>query len=137
FFIYKDPIFVSQDILTSTTHQQSLADAGSETRPLILERGNYIPWASHFRRYLNRKRENRKWLNKAIDEGPYVFKDFTPPDCQSPRLQTKDDLTRDDLKHYNAEIEAMNLLLISILNDIYNSVDACTTSQAIWQRVDD
>ncbi|GKC22012.1 hypothetical protein Tco_1024162 [Tanacetum coccineum] len=121
---------------TSTTHQQSLADAGSETRPPMLERGSYIPWASHFKRYLNRKRENKKYLNKAIDEGPYEFKDFTPPDSQPPRLQTKDDLTGDDLKHYGAEIEAMNLILISIPNDIYKSVDACKTTQAMWQRVE-
>ncbi|GJT59038.1 hypothetical protein Tco_1002571 [Tanacetum coccineum] len=51
--------------------------------------------------------ENRKWLNKAIDEGPYVFKNFTPDDSQTPRLQTEDDLTGDDLKHYEAEIEAI------------------------------
>ncbi|GKA85024.1 hypothetical protein Tco_0806678 [Tanacetum coccineum] len=102
----------------------------------MLERGSYIPWASHFRRYLNRKRENRKWLNKAINEGPYVFKDFTPPYSQSPRLQTEDDLTGDDLKHYEAEIEATNLILVSIPNDIYNSMDACTTAQAMWQRVE-
>ncbi|GKC36813.1 hypothetical protein Tco_1049197, partial [Tanacetum coccineum] len=121
---------------TSTTHQQSLADAGSETRPPMLERGSYIPWASHFRRYLNRKRENRKWLNKAIDEGPYVFKNYTPLDSQTPRVQTEDVLTGDDLKHYEAEIEAMNLILISIPNDIYNYVDACTTAQAMWQRVE-
>ncbi|GJZ01444.1 hypothetical protein Tco_0519405 [Tanacetum coccineum] len=68
-------------MLTSNTHQQSLADAGSETRPPMLERG-------------------------------------------------------DDLKHYEAEIEAMNLILISIPNDIYNSVDACTIAQAMWQRVE-
>ncbi|GJZ89014.1 hypothetical protein Tco_0660796 [Tanacetum coccineum] len=120
---------------TSTTHQQSLADVGSETRPPMLERCSYIPWASHFRRYLNRKREKRKWLNKAIDEGPFVFKDFTPFDSQTPRPQTEDDLTRDDLKHYEVEIEAMNLILISIPNDIYNSVDSCQTAQAMWQRV--
>ncbi|GKA54917.1 hypothetical protein Tco_0753866 [Tanacetum coccineum] len=53
---------------TSKTYQQSLADAGSETRPPMLERGSYIPWASRFRRYINRKKENQKWLNKALDE---------------------------------------------------------------------
>ncbi|GKC30277.1 hypothetical protein Tco_1037571 [Tanacetum coccineum] len=121
---------------TSNTHQQSLADAGSETRHSMLERGSYIPWASRFRRYLNRKRENKKWLNKAIDEGPYEFKEFTPSETEEPRMQTKEDLRGDDLKHYEAEIEAMNLILISIPNDIYNSVDACTTTQAIWQRVE-
>ncbi|GJV54818.1 hypothetical protein Tco_1455823 [Tanacetum coccineum] len=66
----------------------------------------------------------------------HVFKNFTPENSQTPRLQTEDDLTGDDLKHYEAEIEAMNLILISIPKDIYNSMDACTTAQAIWQRVE-
>ncbi|GJY72877.1 hypothetical protein Tco_0477308 [Tanacetum coccineum] len=83
-------------MLTFTTHQQSLVDVGSETRSPMLERGSYIPWASHFRRYLNRKKENKKWLNKEIDEGPYEFKDFTPFDSKPPRKQTEDDLTWDD-----------------------------------------
>ncbi|GJR89532.1 hypothetical protein Tco_0213543 [Tanacetum coccineum] len=48
----------------------------------------------------------------------------------------EEDLKGDDLKHYEANIEAMNLILISIPNDIYNYVDACTTTQAIWQRVE-
>ncbi|GJX53838.1 retrovirus-related pol polyprotein from transposon TNT 1-94 [Tanacetum coccineum] len=119
---------------TSNTHQQSLVDAGSETRPSMLERGSCIPWASRFRRYLNRKRDNRKWLNKAIDEGPCEFRIFTPSDTEAPRMQKEEDLRGDDLKHYEVEIEAMNLILISIPSDIYNSVDACTTAKAIWQR---
>ncbi|GKB36991.1 hypothetical protein Tco_0881933 [Tanacetum coccineum] len=116
---------------TSNTHQHYLADAGSETRPLMLKRGSYIPLVSRFRRYLNRKIENRKWLNKAIDEGPNEFKDLTPSETEAPRKQKEE-----DLKHYEVEIEAMNLILISIPNDIYNSLDACTTAQAIWQRVE-
>ncbi|GJS34309.1 retrovirus-related pol polyprotein from transposon TNT 1-94 [Tanacetum coccineum] len=120
----------------SNAHQQSLTDAGSENRPSMLERGSYIPWASRFRRYLNQKRESRKWLNKEIDEGPYEFKVFTPSETEAPRMQKEEDLRGDDLKHYKAEIEAMNLILISIPNDIYNSVDACTTAKVIWQRVE-
>ncbi|GJT72120.1 retrovirus-related pol polyprotein from transposon TNT 1-94 [Tanacetum coccineum] len=92
---------------TSNTHQQTLADVGYETRPPMLERGSYIPLASRFRRYLDRKRENKKWLNKAIDEGPYEFKNYTPLDSQTPRMQTENVLTRDDLKHYEAEIEKL------------------------------
>ncbi|GJY02951.1 hypothetical protein Tco_0361103 [Tanacetum coccineum] len=72
-------------MLTSNVHQQSLVDAGSKTRPPMLER--------------------------------------------APRMQREEDLKGDDLKHYEAEIEAMNLILISIPNDIYNSVDACTTAK--------
>ncbi|GKA92088.1 integrase, catalytic region, zinc finger, CCHC-type containing protein [Tanacetum coccineum] len=121
---------------TSNTHQQSLADAGYKTRPPMLERGSYIPWASRFRSYLNQKKENKKWLNKAIDEGPYEFKEFTPSESEPPRMQKEEDLKGDDLKHYEAEIEAMNLIIIAIPNDIYYSMDACTTAQAIWQRVE-
>ncbi|GJW62666.1 gag-pol polyprotein [Tanacetum coccineum] len=101
----------------------------------MLERGSYIPWVSRFRRYLNRKRENRKWLNMEIDKGPYEFKEFTPSKTEPPRMQKEEDLKGDDLKHYETEIKAMDLILISIPNNIYNSVDTCTTSQAMWQRV--
>ncbi|GJZ48553.1 retrovirus-related pol polyprotein from transposon TNT 1-94 [Tanacetum coccineum] len=77
---------------TSTVHQQSLADAGSETRSPMLKR--------------------------------------------APRMQREEDLRGDDLKHYEVEIEAMNLIPISIPNDIYNSMDACTTVKAMWKRVE-
>ncbi|GJU02957.1 hypothetical protein Tco_1113295 [Tanacetum coccineum] len=63
---------------TSNVHQQSLDDAGSETRPSMLER-------------------------------------------EAPRMQKEEDLRGDDWKQYKAEIKAMNLILISIPNDIYNS----------------
>ncbi|GJV35529.1 hypothetical protein Tco_1408006 [Tanacetum coccineum] len=89
---------------TSKTYQQSLADAGSENRPPMLERGSYIPWASRFRRYLNRKRDNRKWLLKALDEGPYEFKNFLPEGSTIPRLQTIENLEGDDLLLYDAEM---------------------------------
>ncbi|GKC79242.1 hypothetical protein Tco_1130016 [Tanacetum coccineum] len=121
---------------TSKTYQQSLADAGSETRPPMLERGSYIPWASRFRRYINRKRENQKWLNKALDEGPYQFEMFIPNNSTVPKLQTAEDLQGDALLHYDAEIELMNLILLSIPNDIYNSVDACTSAKDMWKRVE-
>ncbi|GJU73074.1 retrovirus-related pol polyprotein from transposon TNT 1-94 [Tanacetum coccineum] len=121
---------------TSKTYQQSLADAGSETRPPMLERGSYIPWASRFRRYINRKRENRKWLNKALDEGPYQFEMFIPNNSTVLKLQTAEDLQGDALLHYDAEMELMNLILLSIPNDIYNSVDACTSAKDMWKRVE-
>nr|GEW40250.1 hypothetical protein [Tanacetum cinerariifolium] len=95
----------TRDVSTSNTRQQSLADADSETRPSMLERGSYMTWAICFRRYLNQKRENKKWLNKAIDEGPYEFKNYTPLDSLTPRMQTEEVLTVDDLKHYEVDRE--------------------------------
>ncbi|GJW21864.1 integrase, catalytic region, zinc finger, CCHC-type containing protein [Tanacetum coccineum] len=106
FFVYNDPIFESQEISTSNAHQQSLADAGSETNLRCLK-------------------------EEAIYHGI-----FFPSETKAPRMQKEEDLQGDDLKHYEAEIEAMNLILISIPNDIYNSVDACKTAKAMWQRVE-
>ncbi|GJY32925.1 integrase, catalytic region, zinc finger, CCHC-type containing protein [Tanacetum coccineum] len=124
------------DMSTSKTYQQSLADAGSETRPPMLERGSYIPWASRFKRFLNRKRENRKWLLKALEDGPYVFRNITPTGSTIPRLQEVEDLQGDDLLYYDAEMELMNMILLSIPNEIYNSVDSCKTAKEMWARVE-
>ncbi|GKB70974.1 hypothetical protein Tco_0932386 [Tanacetum coccineum] len=95
-------------MLTSNTPQQCLADAGSDTRPLMLERGSC----------------------------PYEFKNFTPSDNENPRMQPEEDLRGDELKHYKTEIEAMNLILISIPNEIYDLVDSCNTAKSIWERVE-
>ncbi|GJY46364.1 retrovirus-related pol polyprotein from transposon TNT 1-94 [Tanacetum coccineum] len=121
---------------TSKTYQQSLADAGSKNRPPILERGSYIPWASRFKRFLNRKRENRKWFIKALEDGPYVFRNITPTGSIIPRLQEIEDLQGDDLLYYDAEMELINMILLSIPNEIYNSVDSCKTAKEMWDRVE-
>ncbi|GJU66472.1 retrovirus-related pol polyprotein from transposon TNT 1-94 [Tanacetum coccineum] len=91
---------------TSKTYQQSLADAGSKTRPPMLERG------------------------------PYQFEMFIPNNSTVPKLLTAEDLQGDALLHYDVEMELMNLILLSIPNDIYNSVDACTLAKDMWKRVE-
>ncbi|GKF44990.1 hypothetical protein Tco_0131542 [Tanacetum coccineum] len=114
---------------TPKTYQQSLVDAGSETRSPMLERGSYIHWASRFKRFLNRKRENRKWLLKVLEDSPYVFRNITPTGSTIPMLQEVEDLQGDDLLYFDAEMELMNMILLSIPNEIYNSVDSCKHGQ--------
>ncbi|GKD60771.1 copia protein [Tanacetum coccineum] len=53
-----------------------------------------------------------------------------------PRLQDIEDLQGDDLLYYDAEMELMNMILLSIPNEIYNSVDSCKTTKEIWARVE-
>ncbi|GJT28176.1 hypothetical protein Tco_0908451 [Tanacetum coccineum] len=52
-----------------------------------------------------------------------------------PRLQDVEDLQGDDLLYYDAEMELMNIILLSIPNKIYNSVDSLrvTRNQAVIQ----
>nr|GEX85334.1 hypothetical protein [Tanacetum cinerariifolium] len=92
FEFWIDPFIDSQTMLSTSAHQQSLADVGSETRPSMLERDH-------------------------------------PPEEQ------KEDLTGDDLKQYEANIKAINLILIFVPNDIYHSVDACENEKDMWDRV--
>nr|GEV98028.1 integrase, catalytic region, zinc finger, CCHC-type, peptidase aspartic, catalytic [Tanacetum cinerariifolium] len=54
--------------------------------------------------------------------------EFAPP---PERPETEDDLASDDLKQYAADIKAMNLILISIPNDICIYVDSCQTANEI------
>ncbi|GJX07689.1 hypothetical protein Tco_0195621 [Tanacetum coccineum] len=61
---------------------------------------------------------------------------FIPNNLTVTKLQTAKELQGDALLHYNAEMELMNLILLSIPNDIYNSVDACTSAKDMWKRVE-
>nr|GEX49139.1 hypothetical protein [Tanacetum cinerariifolium] len=61
---------------------------------------------------------------------------FVPSDLRVPKLQIAEDLQGDALLHYDAKIKLMNLILLSIPNDIYNSVDACTLAKDMWKRVE-
>ncbi|GJZ49798.1 hypothetical protein Tco_0603988 [Tanacetum coccineum] len=64
----------------TSTHQYSLADAGSETYPPTLERRSYVPWASWFMMYIKRKKDARKFLKSSIKVGPYRFKEIPATD---------------------------------------------------------
>ncbi|GKD31733.1 hypothetical protein Tco_1242511 [Tanacetum coccineum] len=120
----------------TSTHQQSLADARSETRPSMLERGSYVLWESWFIRYIERNKDTRKFLKCLIEEGPYKFKDISATATTTiTTTQKEDDFTGDDLKQYELDIKAMNLILLSIPNDIYNSMDACETTKDTWDKV--
>ncbi|GJV85959.1 hypothetical protein Tco_1525857 [Tanacetum coccineum] len=61
---------------------------------------------------------------------------FIPNNLTVLKLQTAKDLQGDALLHYDAEMELMNLILLSIPNDIYNFVDACTSAKDMWKRVE-
>ncbi|GJW13467.1 ribonuclease H-like domain-containing protein [Tanacetum coccineum] len=67
---------------------------------------------------------------------PYVFRNITPTGSMLPRLQEVKDLQGDDLLYYDAEMELTNMILLSIPNEIYNSVDSCKTAKEMWDRAE-
>ncbi|GKB68431.1 hypothetical protein Tco_0929843 [Tanacetum coccineum] len=64
----------------STSNQQTLADSRANERPLMLERGNYIPWESRFRRFLDNMLKDGEWMWNSIHNGPYVRPMIPNPD---------------------------------------------------------
>ncbi|GJX55836.1 hypothetical protein Tco_0285733 [Tanacetum coccineum] len=61
---------------------------------------------------------------------------FIPNNSTVPKSHIAEDLQGDALLLYDVEMELMNLILLSIPNDIYNSVDACTSAKDMWKRVE-
>ncbi|GJX26558.1 hypothetical protein Tco_0232854 [Tanacetum coccineum] len=53
-----------------------------------------------------------------------------------PPMLEREDREGDDLLLHDAEIKVMNMILLSIHNEIYNFVDACTSAKDMWKRVE-
>ncbi|GJR65955.1 hypothetical protein Tco_1149559 [Tanacetum coccineum] len=55
---------------STNSNQENLA-LGANERPPMLEKGNYIPWQSRFRRFLVNKLEDGERMWNSIQNGPY------------------------------------------------------------------
>nr|GFA29814.1 hypothetical protein [Tanacetum cinerariifolium] len=93
--------------------QQDIYAAGSESRPPMLNKENYVPWSSRLLRYA-KSRPNGKLIHNSILNGPYVRKMLPGPGDA------------------NREITTIHL---GLPEDIYAVVDSCETAQEIWLRV--
>nr|GEU29501.1 hypothetical protein [Tanacetum cinerariifolium] len=94
----------------------------------MLEKGSYVPWSRHFLRYVDGKKQHGIRVKDSFFKGPYKFREITDPesptDSLRKRMQVYADLTGEDKLRYEADIDAINWILLGIPNDIYNSVDA-------------
>ncbi|GKB95913.1 hypothetical protein Tco_0982050 [Tanacetum coccineum] len=101
--------------------------AGSKERPPMLATGRYAQW-------------------KCILEGPYkattvvVLAVATTDDTlavpQHTAVETILNMTPDNKAHFQAEKEAIFMLLTGIGDEIYSTVDACQTSNEMWIAIE-
>ncbi|GKB12427.1 retrovirus-related pol polyprotein from transposon TNT 1-94, partial [Tanacetum coccineum] len=124
-----------------STQQDIYAD-GSENRPRMLNKENYVPWSSRLLRYA-KSRPNGKLIYNSIMNGPYVRR-MIPEPCDPARAvpvpetfheQTNDELTEADIKQMEADDQAIQAILLGLPEEIYDAVDSCETAQEIWLRV--
>nr|GEY42189.1 hypothetical protein [Tanacetum cinerariifolium] len=121
--------------------QQDIYAAGSESRPPMLNKENYVPWSSRLLWYA-KSRLNGKLIHNSILNGPYVKKMIPEPGdanreilvTETFHLQTDDELSDKELKQIEANDQAIQTILLGLPEDIYAAVDSCETAQEIWLR---
>ncbi|GKA11524.1 hypothetical protein Tco_0691070 [Tanacetum coccineum] len=81
-------------------------------RPPMLEKGNYIPWESQFRRFLDNKLEDGEIMWNSIQNGPYQRPMVVDPIHPTiPMLEPLSKMTKGNKKQYIADVRVMNYLL--------------------------
>ncbi|GJV74168.1 hypothetical protein Tco_1494163 [Tanacetum coccineum] len=119
--------------------------AGSKDRPPMLGPGRYSQWRSRFLRYLDTK-SNGEYLRKCIFEGPYTptsvliaaveAAENIPPVAAHEEAETIHNMTTENKLYFQAEKEAIFLILTGIGDEIYSTVDACNTAKEMWTAIE-
>ncbi|GKA51869.1 hypothetical protein Tco_0745065 [Tanacetum coccineum] len=92
--------------------------AGSKERLPMLATGRYAQWQSHFLRYVDMK-SNKKELKKYPSVPEHTV------------LETYENTLPENHAYIDAEAKAINMILSGIGDDIYSTIDACTTAKEI------
>ncbi|GJZ57931.1 hypothetical protein Tco_0613425 [Tanacetum coccineum] len=87
--------------------QQDIYAASSETRPLMLNKKNYVPWSSRLIRYA-KSRPNGKLIYNSI--------------------MNDEEVTEMELKQLEADAQAIQTILLGLPEEIYAAVDSCETA---------
>ncbi|GJU50822.1 retrovirus-related pol polyprotein from transposon TNT 1-94 [Tanacetum coccineum] len=97
----------------------------------MLEKRNYIPWESRFRRFLDNKLEEGERMWHSINKGPYERPMIPDPDDTTQQIiEPLSKMTEINKKQYTVDVRGMNYLL-----QIYNSVDTCKNAKEMWERI--
>ncbi|GJZ12197.1 retrovirus-related pol polyprotein from transposon TNT 1-94 [Tanacetum coccineum] len=134
---------MSTPVNTSSTDSQmhnNIMAAGSKDRPPMLGPGRYSQWRSRFLRYIDTK-ANGEYLRKCIFDGPYKLTSvvITVNALAVPEhdeAETVHNMSEKNKLYFKAEKEAIFLLLTSIGDEIYSTVDACNTANKMWTTIE-
>nr|GEW22267.1 hypothetical protein [Tanacetum cinerariifolium] len=115
--------------------QQDIYAAGSESRPPMLNKENYVAWSSRLLWYA-KSRPNRKLIHDSILNGPYVRRMIAEPgdgECdvnvnETFHEQTDDELSERELKQIEVDDQAIQTILPGLPEEIYAAVDSCETA---------
>nr|GEZ19115.1 hypothetical protein [Tanacetum cinerariifolium] len=99
------------DVISEVPHSETdCNDMENQNRPPMLNKDNYVPWSSRLLRYAKSK-PNEKLIYNSIMCGPYVRQMISKP-----------------VKQMEADDQAIQIILMSLPEDIYAAVDSCETA---------
>nr|GEU56388.1 ribonuclease H-like domain-containing protein [Tanacetum cinerariifolium] len=109
--------------------------AGSETRPPMLNKENYVPWPSRLL-YYAKSRPNGKLIYNSIINGLYVRRMIPKQGDQNREVlipetfheQTDDEFTEAEIIQMEADDQAIQTILLGLPEDIYAAIDSCETA---------
>nr|GEV31190.1 hypothetical protein [Tanacetum cinerariifolium] len=90
--------------------QQDIYAAGSESRPPMLNKENYVPWSSRLLWYAKSDANRKVTLTETF------------------HVQKDDELSDKELKQIEADDQAIQTILLGLPKDIYAAVDSCETA---------
>nr|GEY80763.1 FAR1 DNA binding domain, zinc finger, SWIM-type, MULE transposase domain, FHY3/FAR1 family [Tanacetum cinerariifolium] len=143
-FIIMSNINNNMQTQTSNTLHNTIMEAGSKDRPLMLAPGNYVQSKSRIKRYIDTKRIH-ELIHYCLENPLYEFgwKDKLVPDSDGNLTTTTErvfetykNVTQDIRDQLNAEAEAVQIILTGIDNDIYSTVDACSNACKMWKAIE-
>nr|GFB96839.1 hypothetical protein [Tanacetum cinerariifolium] len=118
---------------------------GSRDHPPMLATGRYPQWRSQFLRFVD-TRPNGEALRKCILTDPYKPTTVLVHAVEATNnslavlehttVEMPTNMSLENKAHFIAEKEAIHLILTGIGDDIYSTVDACQTSQEIWEAIE-
>nr|GEX50056.1 hypothetical protein [Tanacetum cinerariifolium] len=128
--------------MAGKTVKRFVKSPGSESRPPMLYKENYVPWSSRLLRYA-KSRPNEKLIHNSILNGPYIKKIILEPGdanrditvTETFHLKTYDELSDKELKEIEVDDQAIQNILLGLPEDIYATMDSCETAQEILLRV--
>ncbi|GJS63119.1 hypothetical protein Tco_0020247 [Tanacetum coccineum] len=112
--------------------------AGADNRPPMLDKTQYSSWASRMLLYIKGK-EHGKLLVDSVLNKPFHFRIIIVPEDETTSIMIRErtyiDLIDEEKLHESIDINATNIVLKGLPQDIYNLVNHNEHANQIWDRV--
>nr|GFB83474.1 hypothetical protein [Tanacetum cinerariifolium] len=129
---------------TSNTLHNAIIEASSKDRLPMLAPSNYVQWKSKIKRYIDTKPNHEliyccrmnypyklDWIDKEV-----LISEGSPITRTKSIQETYKNVSQDICHQLNAEVEAVQIILTGIDNEIYSTVDACPNACEMWKAIE-